>query len=786
MLTLVGIAFDGLKEWFRAGLPRSVHVLHLLLALLIVLLLAVLAFGIEHFTRYLLSSRVTEAKDRLRMAMACGKSVGWDSDERTKQIEWFGDLQEMFGIPADSFSATPDDFYRFVHPGDRKPVADAIAQSRDEKKTYSTEFRVVRTDGAIRWVTANGRFQYSPSGEPERMLGIAVDITERKLIEEKLYKSEQRLRLAVQAGKMFVYEWDAASDVVVRSADALAVLGEGEPLQLTRAELLARVNSDQTNFEHSYSSLTPENPASQTTYRFARTDGATVWMEKSARGIFDEEGKLVRVVGVVADVTERKQAELALRESEERFRRLVEHIEDALAVDDREARVIFANDRFLNLFGLSAAELPSITFENYVAPEYLDEARDRHSRRMRGEPVPSHYEYQAIRRDGTKIWIDAEIVPIKNEQGEFIGTQKLLRDATERKQAETILRESEERFRLLANSAPVMIWLSGVDKLCTYFNKQWLEFTGRPLEAELGNGWAEGVHREDLDQCLQTYVEAFDRRERFEMQYRLRRHDGEYRWIHDIGLPRFNVDGSFAGYIGSSIDVTEQKVAQEALANMGRKLMEAHEEERTWIGRELHDDINQRLSLVAVELDRWIREYSPSTPELQQHVKEAQERIIEISADVQALSHRLHSSKLEYLGLVPAARSFCKEFAELHRVEVDFKQTGTAPTIPKEVSLSLFRVLQEALQNALKHSGVREFSVELHGESESIVLRVTDAGAGFEEHEAMARGGLGLISMRERLQLVNGDFRVKSKPGAGTTVCARVPLEFDKYQAIAV
>ncbi len=130
-------------------------------------------------------------------------------------------------------------------------------------------------------------------------------------------------------------------------------------------------------------------------------------------------------------------------------------------------------------------------------------------------------------------------------------------------------RESEQRFRLVANTAPVMIWMSGPDKLCTYFNQPWLEFSGRPLEAELGNGWSQRVHPQDLTDCLNTYTRAFDLRESFRMQYRLQRHDGEFRWVVDIGVPRLSPEGLFAGYIGSCLDVTESKLAEEALSGMG-------------------------------------------------------------------------------------------------------------------------------------------------------------------------------------------------------------------------
>src|SRR5215467_2663707 len=216
---------------------------------------------------------------------------------------------------------------------------------------------------------------------------------------------------------------------------------------------------------------------------------------------------------------------------------------------------------------------------------------------------------------------------------------------------------------------------------------------------------------------------------------------------------------------------------------IGRRLIEAHEEERTWIGRELHDDINQRLALLAVELDLWGKEGARS--KFSEHLSHAQNRITEISKDVQALSHRLHSSKLDYLGLTAAARSFCKELSDKAKVEVQFRPSAVPSTLPKEVSLCLFRVLQEALQNATKYSGVRVFQVSLRRISDSLELTVSDDGVGFDEHEGFSRQGLGLISMRERLQMVRGRLEVKTQPGAGTTISARVPIESADMQAKA-
>jgi PAS domain S-box-containing protein len=356
----------------------------------------------------------------------------------------------------------------------------------------------------------------------------------------------------------------------------------------------------------------------------------------------------------------------------------------------------------------------------------------------------------------------------------------VIADITERKKAQEALRESETRFELVANTAPVLIWMSDADKLRTYFNQPWLEFTGRPLEAELGNGWAEGVHPEDFRTCLDTYVKAFDRRQNFRMEYRLRRYDGEYRWLSDIGVPRFNSDGAFIGYIGSCIDITDRKIAEEALSGVSRKLIEAHEEERTRISRELHDDINQRLALLEIELEELGLNPPISPTEVSSRANGMRKRVSEIGTEIQTISHRLHSSKLEYLGIVAAAKSFCKEFSDRQKIEINFTHDLVPASVPQDISLSLFRVLQEALRNAVKHSGVRKFEVDLRGTLYEIQLTVHDAGAGFDLIETMTNPGLGLVSMQERIRLVKGTISIVSNPNSGTTIQARVPINLSR------
>jgi len=342
--------------------------------------------------------------------------------------------------------------------------------------------------------------------------------------------------------------------------------------------------------------------------------------------------------------------------------------------------------------------------------------------------------------------------------------------------AQGILRESEERFRLVSNTAPVMIWMARIDKLCAYFNEPWLQFTGRSFKAELGNGWVEGVHPDDLQQCFETYSDSFDRREPFHMEYRLRHHDGEYRWILDTGVPRFNADGSFAGYIGSAIDVTERKQAEAVLSSLSGKLIEAQEQERIRIARELHDDISQQLALLSVEISQAKSSLKGSPTITKERLEEVGRHCIEIAEDIHSLSHQLHSSKLDHLGMVPAIRGFCQEFAKQQHVSVEFHDENVPTYLPQNVSLCLFRVTQEALHNAVKYSGTNQFAVRLIAAGNEIELTVRDNGAGFDVEEAKRNRGLGLVSMQERIHLVNGRFSVESRPGEGTRVVASVPI----------
>jgi PAS domain S-box-containing protein len=473
---------------------------------------------------------------------------------------------------------------------------------------------------------------------------------------------------------------------------------------------------------------------------------------------------------MVADVTDHGLSENKFQE----YEKAVEGLEEMIAVVDREYRYMLANRKFLDMRNMTRQEVVG-RLAHEVLNQGVFEAgvKEKLDQCFRGQIVRFEMKYTYPEIGERDILVS--YFPIEGING-IDRVACIVHDITERKLAEARQRESEERFRLMANNAPVMIWMSGVDKQPAYFNQSWLDFTGRSLEDELRTGLTAITHPDDSEECREVYNTAFELRRPFRKECRLRRHDGEYRWVLDTGVPRFLADGSFAGYIGSCVDITDQKLAHEALSKVNRRLIEAHEGERARIARELHDDINQRLALLAMELYGLKQVLPVSTDELTQQIEAAATQVVDLGKDIQAMSHRLHSPKLEYLGLAAAASSLCREFSDRQQAEVDFHSENVPKDLSNDVSLCLYRVLQEALQNAVKHSGSRKFQVSLKGGSNEIELTVCDSGIGFPPEEAINGRGLGLTSMKERLSAVGGLLFIDSKLQSGAKIRARVPL----------
>ena len=343
------------------------------------------------------------------------------------------------------------------------------------------------------------------------------------------------------------------------------------------------------------------------------------------------------------------------------------------------------------------------------------------------------------------------------------------------KQRTAELQESEERFRNMADTAPVMIWVSGPDKLCTFFNQGWLTFTGRTMEQELGNGWADVVHLDDLNRCFSTYSTSFDARRSFEMEYRLRRADGEYRWLLDAGVPRFTSDGAFAGYIGCCTDITESKRAEQSLRELSGQLMRLQEEERRRIARELHDSAGQNLAALKMNLTRLAQ--TGSSPKSGEVIADSLTLANTTLSEIRTISYLLHPPLLDELGLAGAVRTYIDGINARSAIRVHFEIDPDLGRLAPELETALFRIIQEGLTNVHKHSASEQCWVSIRKTDAQVALEVRDDGAGLpaEIQAELAKGapavGLGLSGMRERARHLGGHLEIESN-GSGCVIRA--------------
>jgi PAS domain S-box-containing protein len=378
---------------------------------------------------------------------------------------------------------------------------------------------------------------------------------------------------------------------------------------------------------------------------------------------------------------------------------------------------------------------------------------------------------------GDERWGLMTVTALRHENG---GAVVALADITERKRAEAAMRQGEEPSRQLADALPVGIWMSGADGARTYANRTWFDLIGWPPDQALDLRWREGIHPNDLERCMEVYRHAVASRESFSVEYRMRRRDGQYRRWLDNGAPRYEAGGGFLGYIGAVTDLTDCRSVRKATRGLGGLLIEAQEEERARIGRELHDNVSQRLALLSIDIDKLWEALPDGADEMAAGIARLRAASRDVAREVHDLSHRLHSVKLEALGLVPAVRGHCREVSQ-HSIQVQFRDANVPNTLRDDAALCVFRIVQEALANVVKHSGAAEARVMLSGGDGEIVLRVEDGGCGFEPDTRC--DGIGLMSMRERVQLVGGDITVRSTPNQGTVIEARVPVHGSPIQA---
>jgi PAS domain S-box-containing protein len=462
---------------------------------------------------------------------------------------------------------------------------------------------------------------------------------------------------------------------------------------------------------------------------------------------------------------------------------IVASSDDAIVSKNLDGIITSWNMSAERMFGYTSEEAIGQHITLIIPLERHAEESDILQRIRRGDRV-DHFHTVRRRKDGTLIDVSLTISPVRDRSGRVIGASKVARDITEQKQAERALRESEQRFRIITDASPILVWMSGTDKLCYYFNKGWLDFTGRTLEQESGNGWAENVHPEDFDRCLQIYASNFDARRPFEMEYRMRHHTGQYRWILDRGVPRYAPDGTFEGYVGGCLDIHDQKEAAEKLwrAEDMTRLMKAQDEERRRVARELHDSAGQTLTVLGMSLAQLVQRAESVAPDLAREGREIEAMAQQLHREIRTTSYLLHPPLLDESGLASALNWYVEGLAERSDVAITLDVADNVGRLPSDMELAIFRVVQECLTNIHRHSGSKTALIRITRIGGSVRTEVQDHGKGISPErllEIQSHGsGVGIRGIRERIRRFHGEMKIESN-GSGTSVMVSIPLPKD-------
>jgi PAS domain S-box-containing protein len=517
-------------------------------------------------------------------------------------------------------------------------------------------------------------------------------------------------------------------------------------------------------------------------------DGSSVPIDDSAAPIREQDGLLHGVVLVFRDVSSQRAAQRAGA----RLASIVESSGDAIFTKDLDGVIQSWNRSAERLFGYSPDEIIGKPITLLLPPELAHQETEILARLRAGQPL-ERLETVRVAKNGRRIPVLISVSPLKDGDGRVIGASKIIHDMTEVVAAREVLRKSEERFRVMADSAPVLIWMSGPDKRFTWFNKQWLDFVGRPMEKELGDGWAENVHPDDYNRCLETYVRSFEARAPFSMTFRLRRHDGEYRFLLDNGVPRHGSEGEFLGYIGSCLDITERQRAEAALQEADRR----KEEFLAVLSHELRNPLAPIR--MAVGMLQRIAPPDPKLQELRDTIERQTVQLTRLLDDLLDVS-RIASGKIVIgkervsLGLaITSAVEAVRPLIDLQGQELQVNAPAEPIYIQGDVA-RLSQIIANLLNNAAKYTekGSR-IELTVAREAGEAVIRVRDPGIGISPDQiprifemfaqvdpTLDRGqgglGVGLALTKTLVELHGGRIEAKSAGlGKGSEFIVRLP-----------
>lgn len=400
-----------------------------------------------------------------------------------------------------------------------------------------------------------------------------------------------------------------------------------------------------------------------------------------------------------------------------------------------------------------------------------------------------------VRKNGEVVWgrTTAVVISSRNQPNRLII---VVQDVTAQKRAEAVLRESEERFRIVANDTPAYLWMTSTDNSFIFVNRKLAEFLGtKPTgsEAEL----ASFIHPDDADRVLGNFRKCRAAGAEYHDEMRVRRHDSVYRLFSSQAVPRRSPSGAFLGYAGSLLDITELKQAEQRLLSahdqlaaelqerrraeqeilaLNERLINTNEEVQGRLARELHDDFGQRVAAVSISLSNLKRQIPAHMLDARKDCARIQQTLFDLAESIRHLSRQLHPALLEHSGIRAALEAYCREFTELSGIAVSLEAGSELGDIPSTAALCMYRVAQEALQNVLRHAQAKSAVVRLERLPGSVRMSIADRGVGFDAARADSSGGLGLLSMKERARVAQGALDIQSAPNQGTQVTFTIPL----------
>ncbi|MEN3364784.1 MAG: hypothetical protein V7606_2058 [Burkholderiales bacterium] len=475
---------------------------------------------------------------------------------------------------------------------------------------------------------------------------------------------------------------------------------------------------------------------------------------------------------------ERQSARIDIQPSMARYADLYDFAPVGYFMLDRGGAICEANLTAGNLLGMLRSELVGRQLQLFIDPEsrpaftaFLKKVFDGHAKETR--------DVAFLNADRKPLYAHIEATADKSGK----TCRLVMLDINERKQAELALVESEERFRVMADSAPVLIWITMPDNRFLWFNKVWLDFTGRTLEQEVGGGWTGGIHPDDLEECVEMHAAAFEAQQPFSTEYRLRAANGSYRHVLANGAPRFSPLGEFVGFIGSCTDITERKKIEEALQHSKQMLRHlvsyqerVREDERKRIAREIHDDLGQNLLALRLDVSMLHTRTENAHPRLNKRVSAALDQIDATMKAVRSTINNLRPTVLD-LGLNAAIEWQVKDFERRTGIACELSMDEHDLDLDDTRATALFRILQESLTNVIRHAQASSVHIALHRKGNTVCMRVADNGIGIYPDCRRKSNSFGLVGIEERTSALGGDLVIDSDKDKGTALIISIPLQ---------